>query len=167
MKLIRYILLSALMLVLVIASPARTQTVDVSQLPANLNIALCVNDWNRASSMVQQLLGSSLTSAASKQQLIVLQGQIEKYQSGELQVDQSDACAAAVASGLNNGNLLPEEASSSNTSTNRAELPTQANPAIATCSSGTMGVDGRCLSNQTAARRHNRSWELGDRPTRQ
>jgi hypothetical protein len=167
MKLIRYVLLSALMLVLVIASPARTQTVDVSQLPANLNIALCVNDWNRASSMVQQLLSSNLTSAASKQQLTALQRQIEKYQAGDLRVDQSDACAAAVASGLNDGNLLSAETSSNNTSANQAGLSTPSNPAIATCSSGTMAVDGRCLSNQTAARRHNRSWELGDRPARQ
>ncbi|HEY9749533.1 MAG TPA: hypothetical protein V6C63_12690 [Allocoleopsis sp.] len=167
MKLLRYALLSVLILVLAIALPARTQTVDVSQLPANLNVALCMNDWNRASSMVQQLLGSNATSAASKQQLILLQRQIEKYRAGNFRVDQSDACAAAVASGLNDGNLLSAETASNNTSPNRVELPTQANPAIATCSAGTMSVDGRCLSNQTAARRHNRSWELGDRPTGQ
>lgn len=167
MKLLRYALLSVLILVLAIALPARTQTVDVSQLPANLNVALCMNDWNRASSMVQQLLDSNSTSAASKQQLILLQRQIQQYRAGNLRVDQSDACAAAVASGLNDGNLLSAETSANNTSANRVELPTQANPAIATCSSGAMSVDGRCLSNQTAARRHNRSWELGDRPAGQ
>lgn len=165
MKLIRYVLLSALMLVLVIASPARTQTVDVRQLPTNLNIALCMNDWNRASTMAQQLLSSDLTPAASKQQLIILQRQIEKYQAGSLRVDQSDACAAAVDSGFGNGNTLARETSSNNSSPTPADRPTQANPAIATCTSGNMSVDGRCLSNQTAVRRRNRSWELGDRPT--
>ena len=165
MKLIRYVLLSALMLVLVIASPARTQTVDVSQLPTRLNTALCMNDWNQASTMVEQLLSSSLTPAASKQQLIILQRQIEKYRAGGVRVDQSDACAAAVDSGFGNGSTLARETSSNNSSATLADRPTQANPAIATCSSGSMSVDGRCLSNQTAVRRHNRSWELGDRPT--
>lgn len=165
MKLIRYVLLSVLVFVLAIAAPARTQTVDVSQLPVRLNTALCVNDWNRASTMVQQLLSSDLTPAASKQQLIILQRQIEQYRSGNLRVDQSDACAAAVASGFGNGNTIQADRPGRSANSNVASRPNSANPAIATCSSGNMSVNGRCLSNQTAVRRHNRSWELGDRPS--
>jgi hypothetical protein len=170
MKLIRYVLLSVLVFVLAIATPARTQTVDVSQLPIRLNTALCVNDWNRASTMVQQLLSSDLTPVASKQQLIILQRQIEQYRSGNLSIDQSDACAAAVASGFGNGNTIRADRPGSSANSNVANRPNStrpnsANPAIATCNSGYASIDGRCLSNQTAARRHNRSWELGDRPS--
>jgi hypothetical protein len=142
MKLLQYILISVLMLGIALAAPARTQTTPI-RLPFNLNVALCVNNWDQASSLVQQMLISPNLSSGDRSQLLALSTQIKSYQTAGVPIDQSDACAMAIAPTPSN-------------STRVSLLP------ASNCVSGNLMVNGRCLSNQTAVRRYSRSVQEGD-----
>lgn len=144
MERLKFVLISVLVLVFVLVTPARTQTTPQIQLPYNLNVALCVNDWDRALNIVQEMLSSSSIGADARSQLTSLSTQLEAYQARSLQVDQSDACEAAIAAGQG-GNVNSIGSSSG-------------------CVLGNMAADGRCFSNPSAAKRHSRSVEEGDRP---
>ena len=96
MKLLKYILISLLVLGVLLIAPARTQTASM-RLPRDLNVAICLNNWDRASALVQQLLDSSTLSSDERVQLGVLSSQIADYRTNKTSVDQSDACATAIA----------------------------------------------------------------------
>lgn len=95
MKLLRYLLIAFLVFGVALVGPARTQTAPL-RLPRALNATLCLNQWDRASSLVQQLLDSPTLAAGDRSQLAVLSAQIKNYQTTKASVDQSDACARAL-----------------------------------------------------------------------
>jgi len=145
MKLLKYIFISLLVLGVALIAPAKTETIPV-RLPLNLNAALCVNNWDRALTLVQQMLNSPSLTAGDRTSLITLSTQIKTYQISGRAVDQSNACADAIA---------PSQGSNITIS-----LSPNSN-----CISSTLAVNGRCLSNGTAVRRFSRSLEEGDRPS--
>lgn len=152
MKLTNFALIFALVLLLVVATPARTQTINIAQLPTELNIALCMNNWDKALNLLQPLISSDTISAQSHQQLVALRSKIEDYRAKRAQVDQSDACAAAIATTGPNRNV-----STNNVTSNRGSSGASTNCA----------ADGKCFANLAAKKRHNRSWAEGDRPSPQ
>ncbi|HEY9623023.1 MAG TPA: hypothetical protein V6C78_21895 [Crinalium sp.] len=142
MKLLKYILISILVLGIALIAPAMTQPIP-THLPLNLSAALCINNWDRALALVQQMLNSPDVSSSDRTQLVALSAQIRHYQQYGGPVDQSDACASAISPGQ------------SHVATNRS-------PGF-NCAATHLTVDGRCFANQTAARRYSRSIEEGDR----
>lgn len=96
MKMLKYLLIACLVLGVALIAPARTQTAPV-RLPRALNAALCLNQWDQASTSVQQLLDAPTLSASDRSQLVALSNQIKNYQSTKASVDQGDACAKAIA----------------------------------------------------------------------
>lgn len=95
MKLLKYLLIAFLVLGIALIAPARTQTTPM-RLPRALNAALCLNQWDKASTQVQQLLDSPTLSSGDRDQLVTLSTQIKSYQSTRASVDQGDACARAL-----------------------------------------------------------------------
>jgi hypothetical protein len=157
MKLINFALIFVLVLLLALSAPARTQTTDstsspltdIVQLPAGLNIAMCVNDWDKALNIVQKLLGDTIT-AESRQQLVTLRSKLEDYRARGVKIDQSNECAAAI----------PAAGQSERTS-NRGSSSSSRN-----CNSSRhITADGRCFANRAAKKRHERSLVNGDRPS--
>ena len=149
MKLINFALIFVLVLLLALSAPARTQTTDIVQFPAELNIAMCVNDWDKALNIVQKLLGDT-TTAESRQQLVTLRSKLEDYRARGVQIDQSNECAAAIPAAGRSESVSNRGSSNSSRNCN---------------SSRNITADGRCFANRAAKKRHERSWVNGDRPS--
>jgi len=165
MKLIRFLVLAVLILCLAV-TPAWTQTptqIPVAQLPFNLNTALCVNDWGRALSMLQELLSAD-NSGFDRQQLLVLRQQIARYEATGARVDQSESCAAAVAVGQGSNTVQQTAQAASLGAASDQNAGGSEGTSQSTCNPRYRSTSGKCLSNETAFRRHQRSWEEGDRP---
>lgn len=141
MKIINFALIFVLVLLLALSAPGRTQTTAPVLLPPSLNTAMCVNDWEKALSILQTLLGSDTTTVESRQQLVALRSKIQEYRARRVQIDQSDACAAA---------LIPVGRNESVSNRGSSD------------SSNHCTTDGRCFGNRSAKKRHERSLAEGD-----
>lgn len=144
MKLINFALIFVFVLLLALSTPAKTQTTDTVLLPPALNIAMCVNDWDKSLDILQTLLGSDTISADYRQQLVALRSKLEDYQARKVQIDQSEACAAVIT-----------PAGRSESVSNRGSSG----------SSDHCASNGRCFSNRVAKKRYERSLAEGDHPS--
>ena len=159
MKFLKLALIAALGLMFALATPARTQTVPFQDLPVTLNTALCVNNWDRAVTIVQQMLGSPTTSAQLRQHLTALQPRLKDYRARGIRLDQRDACAAAIAPTQSHTIAV---SGSSSTTVQPTSHPVAPAPS-ATCAPERTAADGRCMTTGAGATRRNQSLENGDR----
>ena len=159
MRLVHFVLTFMLGLLLVLATPILTPATQTAGLPVGLNTALCMNDWDKALNILQQMINTKTTTAATQQQLVALRSTVEDYRARNVRIDQSEACAAAILPAKPNQSISTHTTQgASSTAMLRKPQPS------ANCNASNLAADGKCLQNKVAKQRHNRSWEAGDRP---
>lgn len=122
MKLLKYLFISVLVFGITLISPARSQTPP--RLPVDLSAALCMNNWDQALTLVQQMLNASTLSPTERSQLATLSTQIREYQRAETLIDQSEACETAIFPGWRSSHRYAQrsgDAPSANASSQVAE----------------------------------------------